>query len=75
MALGAIVSLYFAMDGLSAMIVSVINVTQPLFVLGFEWIAHLFGVKIVSDRHWGRKLIAISFIVIGIGILYLAELV
>ncbi len=73
--IGAIVALYFAMTGLPATIVSVISVTQPLFVLGFEWLAFITGIRIVKDMVWRHKLLSILLIVIGIAILYLTEIV
>ncbi len=72
--LGAIVTLYLAMSGLSATIVSVISATQPLFVLIFESAAFYAGIKISRDLQWKNKAIAIILVVIGIVILYLNAL-
>ena len=73
--IGGIVTLYLAMAGLPATIVSVISVTQPLFVLGFEFLAFSFGIKIVKDVRWRHKMLAILLIVVGIAILYASEIV
>ena len=71
----AVTTLYLAMTGFPATIVSVISTTQPLFVLLFEWLAFFFGIKMVKDMDWKHKIFAISLIVIGIAILYGKEIV
>ena len=73
--IAAIGTLYLAMAGLPATIVSVISVTQPLFVLLFEWTAFSIGIKIVKDINWKNKLFAILLIVLGIIVLYISEIV
>lgn len=73
--LGAIATLYLAMTGLPATIVSVISATQPLFVLIFEGFAFFFGIKIVKDINWKHKIFAVALVVIGIVILYGSEIV
>ena len=70
----AIATIYLAMAGLPATVVAVISVTQPLFVLGFEFLAFIFGIKIVKDEGWGNKLLGILLIVLGIAILYASEI-
>jgi bacterial/archaeal transporter family protein len=65
----AIVTLYLAMSGLSATIVSAISATQPLFVLVFEMLAGLLGIQIVQDIEWRGKIFSISLIVLGIVIM------
>ena len=72
--LGRIGTLFLAMSGLSATIVSVISSTQPLFVLIFESIAFYAGIKIVGDVGWKNKTFAILLIIIGIIMLYLSEI-
>lgn len=73
--IGAILTIYLAMAGLPATIVSVISVTQPLFVLLFEWFAFMMGLHLAKDVQWKNKLLAVFLIVLGIVILYLRELV
>ncbi len=69
----AVSTIYLAMNGLSATIVSVISVTQPLFVLIFETIAVYFGFKIINEFNWKHKLFSILLIVMGIIIMYLSD--
>jgi drug/metabolite transporter (DMT)-like permease len=72
---GGIATLYLAMVGLSATIVSSIAAIQPLVLLGFERIAQkLFG-KITKDKLILPKLIAIILIVLGVILLYLKEVI
>ncbi len=73
--IAAVTSVYLAMAGLPATIVSVISTLQPLFVLIFEWVAFFFGIKMVKDIDWKQKIFAISLVVIGIIILYGSEIV
>jgi len=71
----AIFSLYFAMKGLPATIVSSISSLQALAVVIFERIAHHKYGKITKDTLLRPKLIAILLIVIGVCVLYLSELI
>ncbi len=73
--IAAVLTLYLAMSGLSATVVSVISATQPLFVLIFESVAFYSGIKIVKDVEWKNKLFAILLIILGISLLYLSEII
>lgn len=73
--LAGILSIYLAMVGLPATIVSVVSVVQPLFVLFFEWVAFSFGIKIVKDINWKNKLFAIVMIIIGLILLYFNDII
>lgn len=70
-----VLTIYLAMSGLPATIVSVVSVLQPLFVLLFEWIAFSFGFKIVKDESWRHKIFAIIMIVMGLVLLYFKDIV
>ncbi len=72
--LGGLLTLYLAMEGLPATIVSVVSAAQPLFVLFFEWVAFSFGIKIVKDINWRHKLFAIAMIAIGLILLYFTDI-
>lgn len=62
--------LYFAMTSLPATVVSSICATQPVFVLLFEKLAHKKFGSMARDEEFGKKLISITFIVLGIVLLY-----
>lgn len=66
LALGGMATLYFAMAGLPATIVSTIAATQPLAVLFLEKLSHSFGIKMCSDERLLSKLIPVSIMVCGI---------
>lgn len=66
MAFGGMATLYFAMAGLPATIVSTIAATQPLAVLFLEKLSHSFGIKMCSDERLLSKLIPVSIMVCGI---------
>ncbi len=66
LALAGMATLYFAMAGLPATIVSTIAATQPLAVLFLEKLSHSFGIKMCSDERLLSKLIPVSIMVCGI---------
>ena len=63
LAFGGMATLYFAMAGLPATIVSTIAATQPLAVLFLEKLAHSFGIKMCSDERLLSKLLPVSIMV------------
>lgn len=67
-------TLYFAMKGMPATVVSSLSATQPLAVLFFEKIFHKFGADICRDVNLWAKLIPIVLIVIGVILLYVQEI-
>ncbi len=67
-------TLYFAMVGLPATIVSSIAAIQPLVLLGFERVAQKIFGKMTKDKLVLPKLIAIILIVLGVILLYLNEI-
>jgi drug/metabolite transporter (DMT)-like permease len=71
---GGIMTLYLAMVGLSATIVSSIAALQPLALLGFERIAQKIFGKMTKDKLILPKLIAIVLIVVGIILIYSTEI-
>jgi drug/metabolite transporter (DMT)-like permease len=68
--ISAIGTLFLAMDGLPATIVSSIAIIQPLLVLGFESMVDRFVGKINRDKNFTLKLAGIVLIVIGMALLY-----
>lgn len=69
-----ILTVYFAMSGLPATIVSSLAATQPLAVLLLENILTRSGIPIARDTALFKKLIPIIVIVLGVLLLYLPEL-
>ena len=69
----ALFSLYFAMTGLKATVVSAIGAIQPLAVIVFERIAHAKYDKITKDVELVPKLGSILLIVTGIVVLYISD--
>jgi hypothetical protein len=70
----AVFSIYFAMKGLKATFVSSISAIQPLAVIIFERIVHEKYGRITKDMELLPKLAAILLIVMGIGVLYISEM-
>lgn len=70
LALGGMATLYFAMAGMPATIVSTICATQPLLVLFLEKLFHAFGITKCNDVRLLPKLIPVSIMVCGIIMLY-----
>jgi len=70
-----IITLYVAMTNMPATIVSSIAAIQPLIVLIFERLFNRFSGGMVKDDVIMRKLIPISFIVIGVILIYSNEIV
>ncbi len=68
--ISAIATLFLAMHGLPATIVSSIAIIQPLLVLGFESVVDRFVGKINRDKNFMLKLAGILLIVIGMVLLY-----
>ena len=68
-------TLYFAMAGLPATVVSSVGATQPLIVLFLERITERMTGKLTKDHALLPKLGAISLIVIGIALLYFSGVV
>lgn len=69
----AVLTIFLAMSGLKATIVSAVAAIQPMAVLFFESIAHrLFG-GIINETSWVQKTIAITLIVVGVVLLSLSE--
>lgn len=65
----SIFTLYLAMDGLPATIVTSLAATQPVFLVLFERIGHgMFG-KMVKDEAVGFKLGTVILVVIGVVLL------
>lgn len=67
----ALLTLFIAMSGLPATIVSAIAISQILFTVVFEKIVDRFLGKIIRDRLILRKAVALSIIAIGVIILSL----
>jgi cytochrome c biogenesis protein CcdA len=67
-------TLFFAMSGLPATIVSSIAAIQPLAVLLFERAMHKRFGSMAKDDALLPKLVPIALIVIGVALMYLAEL-
>jgi drug/metabolite transporter (DMT)-like permease len=67
-------TLYFAMGGLPATVVSSVAATEPLAVLALESFANRIGIRISAEIDFFRKLVPISLIVLGVVILYLPEM-
>jgi uncharacterized membrane protein len=70
----AVFSIYFAMQGLKATFVSSISAIQPVAVIVFERVVHKKYGRITQDIELLPKLGAILLIVIGIGVLYISEM-
>ena len=70
----ATLTIYLAMSGLSATIVTSISAIQPLAVLFYERIADKIFGKMQRDHLLLPKLSAISLMVLGIILLYISEI-
>lgn len=70
----AMSTLYVTMAALPATIVSSLAAIQPLSVLLMEKALHRAGVRICDDVAFGKKLIPLSLIVLGVIIIYSQEL-
>ena len=62
----ALATLYLAMSGIEAVVVSTISTMQVLFVLMLEWIFALFVGKMIRDKKFKHKIFATILIFIGI---------
>lgn len=69
-----IVTLFFAMAGLPATIVSSIAATQPFAVLILEFLANKIGMNISVDTNFRKKIIPIFMIVAGVVLIYSKEI-
>lgn len=69
-----VLTLYYAMSGLPATIVSSIAATQPLAVLMMESFANKIGIRLSNEGNFRKKLVPILLIVLGIVLLYIPEM-
>jgi uncharacterized membrane protein len=70
--LAGVLTLFFAMNGLPATIVSSIACLQPVLVLVFEHIAHTANLTPMKGKNVWTKILAICLVVIGCVLLYRA---
>jgi len=71
--ISAVFATYLAMKNLPATVVSSLQATQPLLVLGFEKIANKKRILRSQDTKFSQKFIAIIFIVVGVILMYVFE--
>jgi hypothetical protein len=67
-------TLYVTMAVLPATVVSSLAAIQPLAVLLMEKALHHAGIRICDDVAFGKKLVPLALIVLGVVIIYSQEL-
>lgn len=72
--LGAFASIFLAMNGLPATVVSTFSALQPLFVLSIEFLLFRHVPGLTRDERFSRKLFALLLVVLGTVLLYVGEL-
>jgi drug/metabolite transporter (DMT)-like permease len=70
-----LLTIYVAMSGISATLVTAIAALQPITVLFFEYVANKMVGNMIKDKNFLRKFISIIIIVIGAVLVYLNDII